>query len=76
LGSTKEILLLLGEYKLLKEECVMTHLGQSDAVYNVRSLQGEEVRFLGTFFSHGVRLSQIDTAAAFWPIVPAPDDRW
>jgi hypothetical protein len=28
------------------------------------------------FFSHGVRLSLLGTAATVSPIVPAPDDRW
>jgi hypothetical protein len=28
------------------------------------------------YFSHGVRLSPLGTAATVWPIVPAPDDRW
>jgi hypothetical protein len=28
-----------------------------------------------TFFSHGVRLSPLGTAAIVWPVVPAPDDR-
>jgi hypothetical protein len=28
------------------------------------------------FFSHGVRLSPLHTAATIWPIVPGPDDRW
>jgi hypothetical protein len=27
------------------------------------------------FFSHGVRLSPLGTAATVWPILPAPDDR-
>jgi hypothetical protein len=27
-------------------------------------------------YSHGVRLSPLDTAATVWPIVPTPDDRW
>jgi hypothetical protein len=27
------------------------------------------------YFSHGVRLSPLGTAATVWPIVPAPDDR-
>jgi hypothetical protein len=27
------------------------------------------------FFSHGVRLSPLGTAATVWPIVPDPDDR-
>jgi hypothetical protein len=26
------------------------------------------------YFSHGVRLSPLGTAATVWPIVPAPDD--
>jgi hypothetical protein len=28
------------------------------------------------YISHGVRLSPLGTAATFWPIVPALDDRW
>jgi hypothetical protein len=28
------------------------------------------------FFSHGVRLSPLATAATVWPTVPAPDDIW
>jgi hypothetical protein len=27
------------------------------------------------YFSHGVRLSPLDTAATVWPILPAPDAR-
>jgi hypothetical protein len=28
------------------------------------------------YFSHGVRLSPLGSAATVWPTVPAPDDRW
>jgi hypothetical protein len=28
------------------------------------------------YYSHGVRLSPLGTAATVWPIIPAPDDRW
>jgi hypothetical protein len=28
------------------------------------------------YFSYGVRLSPLGTAATVWPIIPAPDDTW
>jgi hypothetical protein len=29
-----------------------------------------------SYYSHGLRLSSLGTAATVWPIVPASDDRW
>jgi hypothetical protein len=43
---------------------------------NKRVTKHQNKHDLFFYFSHGVRLSPLGTAATVWPIVPAPDDRW
>jgi hypothetical protein len=42
----------------------------------VRSTTKSNFYFFFFYFSHGVRLIPLGTAATVWPMVPAPDDRW